>query len=356
MKALRWHGPDRPCAIEEIADPVPRAGAVLVRQRAAPVLSYMRRVLSGELNYAMPAPPFTPGTGGVGVIEAVGPEVMHLKPGGLVSLDPRLLARDNVAEPAAILIGLTRMSADSGPLQAAWPDGSFAEKVLMPAECLTPLDALAHIEPARLVCLGKFPVAFGGLRRGELEAGQTLIVNGATGSLGSAGVLLGLALGAARIVALGRDRARLARYAGLADSRIVTVPLTGIAADDEPAVRAATAGGADMALDLVGNAADPVATLAALRALKRRGRLVLMGSMTTPLPLTYGEVMTRDLEIRGAFMYPRDTMARLAALVAAGLLDLNAVELFRHPLADFDAAFTRAAGARGLQTVALTMD
>jgi alcohol dehydrogenase len=39
-----------------------------------------------------------------------------------------------------------------------------------------------------------------------------------------------------------------------------------------------------MAFDMVGNAVDPQATLAALHSLKRAGRLVLMGSMTAPCP------------------------------------------------------------------------
>lgn len=42
-----------------------------------------------------------------------------------------------------------------------------------------------------------------------------------------------------------------------------------------------------MVLDTVGGATDPSATLAALNALRRNGRLVLMGSMTVDLPVSY---------------------------------------------------------------------
>ncbi|HLN07998.1 MAG TPA: hypothetical protein VK281_03405 [Xanthobacteraceae bacterium] len=77
MKAWRLHGPGGKFALEEIAVPTPRAGGVVVRMEAAPVLSYMRRVLDGSLGYALPSGPFTPGTNGIGVIAAVGPQVYH---------------------------------------------------------------------------------------------------------------------------------------------------------------------------------------------------------------------------------------------------------------------------------------
>ncbi|MEN0105397.1 MAG: hypothetical protein AAGC84_03120, partial [Pseudomonas sp.] len=54
------------------------------------------------------------------------------------------------------------------------------------------------------------------------------------------------------------------------------------------AIRAASAGTVDMAFDMVGNASDPKATLAALHSLRGAGRLVLMGSMGVPFEITDG--------------------------------------------------------------------
>jgi alcohol dehydrogenase len=59
-------------------------------------------------------------------------------------------------------------------------------------------------------------VPYGGLLRGRLAAGETLLVNGATGAYGTAAVLLGLALGAARVVAAGRRAAALDALASAA--------------------------------------------------------------------------------------------------------------------------------------------
>jgi alcohol dehydrogenase len=41
-----------------------------VRMQAAPVLSYLRQVIDGSLEYLLPPTPFTPGTNGIGVVEA----------------------------------------------------------------------------------------------------------------------------------------------------------------------------------------------------------------------------------------------------------------------------------------------
>ncbi len=356
MKAWRLEKAGGRFALDEIAKPEVRAGAVRVRMGAAPVLSYMRDVVAGRLaTYRFPALEFTPGTNGVGIVDAVGPEVYHLTPGQRVVLNPHLVSSEVGVEPAQILIGLTSISEDSGPLQADWPDGTFAEYALMPASVLTPAPGLEAVSDARLATLGKFAVPFGGLLRIGLASGETLIVNGASGYFGSAAVLLGLSLGAARVVAAGRDARALAALAEVAGDRVATVTLTGDAARDVARLRDAAGGGAHAAIDLVGRATEAGATLATLRGLRRGGRLALMGSMTAPLPITYGELMIQDWTIAGCFMYPRDAIARLLTLVRAGTLDLEKVRLATHPLADLPAAMVAAAAMRGLDATVLTM-
>lgn len=355
MKALQLVETGAPLKLHDVPAPELRPGSVLVRMQAAPVLSYMKHVVSGALGYRMPVPPFTIGTNGVGVIDAVAPDVFGLAPGTRVALDPRIAVHENVPEPDEILIGLTAMSPQSERLQAIWRDGVFAELALMPAECVTPIPGLDDLPAARACCLGKFTVAYGGLHRGGLRAGETIVVNGATGSLGSGAVLLAVAMGAVKVVALGRDAATLDRLAAAAGPRVAPVSLGGDRAADAARILAAAGGPPAMALDLVGQAGDGQATLAALDSLAPGGRLVLMGSMTVPLEIDYGAVMRRNIDIRGAFMYPRQTQARLADLVAAGLLDLDAVELWDFPLARYDEAIEQATQIRGLQYCVLTM-
>lgn len=354
MKAWRFESASGRLGLDEVPVPTLRPGAVLVRIHAAPVLSYMGDVLAGKLaTYRFPARPFTPGTNGGGTVEAIGPEVYHLRAGQRVVLNPHFVVNERTNNPEQILIGLHRIGPDSAPVQDNWPDGSFAEYALMPAGVVTPITG--DLAPERLATLGKFAVPYGGLTQIGLQAGETLIVNGATGYFGSAAALLGLAMGVGRVIAAGRDASTLGKLARILGSRGVTVSLSGDDARDAAALREAAGGGADAAIDLVGRATDPGSTIATLRALRRGGRLALMGSMTAPLPLAYGEIMINDLTIVGRFMYPADALARLGVMATSGTLDLGAVDVQTFPLDQLPAALTHAAAMRGLQATVLTM-
>lgn len=354
MRAWRWHGPGR-WSLDAIPGLQPRRGAVVVGIEGAMVLSYARQVLDGTMGYALPPPPFTPGTNAVGRVLAVGEGVYHLRPGQRVYVSPHLVAGERVADPAQLLAGLTAMGADDASLalQRDWPHGVHAEQAEAPAGAVTPLDGLDGAPAAQLAVLGKFLVPFGGLLRGGLQPGETLVVNGASGAFGSAGAVLGVAMGAARVVLAGRDRAALETVAEVAGPRAVACPLPGEPAGDAAALRDTAGGPADLALDLVGQARTADSTLACLRALRRGGRLVMMGSCQAPLPLDFREVLGNAWSILGCFMYPADAPARLAALVRAGLLDLGTARVQSFPLDWLDAAMDSAATGRGLDATVL---
>jgi alcohol dehydrogenase len=86
------------------------------------------------------------------------------------------------------------------------------------------------------------------------------------------------------------------------------VRLSGDLQADVASLRAAAGGDAEIAFDMVGQAQDANATLAALHSLRRGGRL--MGSMTTPLPPPYGEVIRNNWEIIGQFLHARRKVER----------------------------------------------
>ena len=355
-RAWRLATPGGALSLDDVVILDPRPGTVRVRMEGVPLLSYLGAYLEGTLPYWYPPSPFTPGTNGVGIVEAVGPDVLHLRQNQRVAVNPYLVAAEVTDDPAQILIGLTGISPDCSPMLDAWRNGTLADHVLMPASVLVPLDGLDHVPSERLATLGKFVVPLGGLLRGRLAPGESLIVNGATGYFGSAAVLLGQALGAERIVAIGRSRPALEALAETVGPRVVPVAATGDAEADTRAIRAALGGrGAHLAFDQVGNADDPSATLASLKALRRGGRLVLMGSMNTPLPLTYGDVMLNNWEIIGNFMYGPAAYPTAVALVRAGLLDLDRVRLRTLPLGDLPAALKQAKAMRGLDCTVVTM-
>ncbi len=347
VKAWRLSLSDGWFAWEDTPEPPIRPGAVLVRLEAASLVSYLGAYVSGQLpSYRPPRGTFTPGTNGVGVIEQVGAGVYGLRPGQRVLMTGYLTAAENVAEPAEALMSMTAEPAGEALLND-WPDGTLAELAVVPAATVTPIPAdLQAVPGARLAVLSRCLVPYGGLLRARLVPGDTVIVNGATGSYGSAAVHVAVAMGATRVVAAGRNQEVLDQLPS--PGCVTAVRLSGEVAVDAAALREAAAGGqivtgADCALDMVRDADTPDATLATLAALRRGGRLVLMGSMSVPLPVDYPDLMTSRREIIGNFMYPPDAPARLMQLAASGQLNLDRIDIACYPLADLPTAMEHAA-------------
>ena len=143
--------------------------SVLVRVEATSLVSYLKAYVEGRLPFYNPPPgPFTIGTNAVGMIEAIGSGVLGLKRGQRVVVSPHVgLARENVDDPAQILIGLTS-APECAEMLAEWPDGTLADYVLVPVEAVTPLDGLDAYDLTGLAALSRFIVPYGGLLRGRL--------------------------------------------------------------------------------------------------------------------------------------------------------------------------------------------
>ncbi|WP_210184546.1 MULTISPECIES: zinc-binding dehydrogenase [Rhizobium] len=332
--------------------PRPRAGSALVNIESVLLPSYLQDYVEGRLKtYIAPDRPFTPGSNAVGRVEAVGQDVWHLKPGQRVILSSHYVAGENVPDPAQALLGITSFGGASSVMQADWPDGTLAEYALWPVSAVTAAEGVDHVPADTLVAAARFVVPYGGLQRGRLRAGETVVVTGATGAYGTAAVLMALTMGAGRVVAAGRNQNALAALARIAGPRLSTVALTGEVTADAKALRESAGGPIALAFDMAGQAGDPSATLAALGSLARNGRLVLMGSMTVPLPINYLQVMGMGLEIIGNFMYPRTALSEILALVRAGLLDLSGIRSQRFPLAALPEAMIAARAAGSAEAV-----
>lgn len=340
--------------LNDLPVPEPRPGSVVVRVEASSLMSYIKDYVDGKLPiYNPPKGKFIPGGNAVGVIHAVGRDVWHLKPGQRVVLSSHFVAQENVETPAQILIGITAHGPVAEEVQADWHDGALAEYALWPASAVTPAQDLDHIDSVHLAVLVRYVIPFGGLLRGRLAAGETVIISGATGAYGTAAVFVALAMGAGRVVAVGRDVRRLEAVTALAGHRVVPVAVTGEIHSDVEKIKTAAHGAAHMAFDMVGAARDPNMTLAALRSLSREGRLVLMGSMTVPLPIPYTEVMLNGWEIIGQFMYPKEPYRRLLDLVRLGQLDVSAIRPRVFSLKELPEAMQAAATAGNLECVVI---
>jgi alcohol dehydrogenase len=353
-KAWRLHA-NNDLRFDEVETPKPASDGVLVRIEAGMVLSYMGRVLSGSVPYSLPPMPFVPGTNAIARVIAAGDNVGHVRGGDRVFLSPHLRGDVPDPEPPQILIGLTATVTTPAALQMQmrWHDGVFAEIAHWPAACVTPLAGLDERPATELIGLAKLIVPFGGLQRSGLRGGHTVIVNGATGYFGSGAVMLAVAMGAARVVAVGRKREALERLREVFGPRVIPAVVTGDAAQDLAIIRHAAGSGADCALDLLGAAKSTSTTLSSLRALKRGGRLVLMGSAEAPLELSFREMLANDWEVVGQFMYDRTAPGQLAALASDGLLDLKKIVVTSFALADFRQAVEAAALMQGLDLTAV---
>jgi len=78
---------------------------------------------------------------------------------------------------------------------------------------------------------------------------------------------------------------------------------------------------------------------------------VLMGSVTTDLPVPYTTFMLNNWEMIGQFMYPARAFQRLLDLLRSGLLDLRAIRPRVYPLADLPQAMEAAASAGNLECI-----
>jgi len=349
MKAAVLNAFGAPLAIQTLPDPVLGTGEVIVDVAAAGVAGYTARVFSGARNYLLELP-IVPGAGGIGRIRATSPDATKLSVGDWVFCDPTVRSRDD-ANPDVILQGWTAGSAAGLPLQRFYRHGSFAERMLLPTENVTRIGAIDAEDAGRWCALSSLLVPYGGLLAGDLRAGETLVVNGATGGFGSAGVAVALAMGAGKVVATGRNGRALEDLVRRFGSRVRPGPMTGVEADDRRRIGELADGPIDCVLDFLPREATGAQVRAAALAVRPGGRVVLMGGVGrqggSDLELPYSWLMRNDITVRGKYMYPRDAVGRMVRLVRAGLIDLTQFDLTEFALDDANDAVAYAAANAG---------
>lgn len=344
-------------SLKDIDEPEVVRGSALVEMEATSLLSYTRSYIDGKLDseYMYPDKPHIPGVNGVGVVRKIGSGVYHLRVGQRVLVDPFLTANECVFDPAMVLIGHTSIGANSKSLMNDWADGTWAELVCFPAASLYPTDGLESFSDVDLAAFTKFAVPYGALRRANLAPGQTLIVNGATGYFGSAALILALAMGVERVVAVGRSKAKLERLATTIGGSVIPVAMEGNIENDVKALREATKGGAHVVLDMIGGASSADSTLACIKALRRGGTSVLTGSLTVPLPLNYAEMLNNNLVVRGSFMYTENDALTLLGLLRSGRIDLSKMKTRSFAMKDLHEGIDAASRASGLDNTVLLL-
>jgi len=346
MKAAVLKAFGTPLLIENLPNPLPGAGELVVDVVAAPVLSYANEVFSGARQYPLLLP-LAVGVGAIGQIRAVGPDATRIAPGDWVFCDPTVRARDEAVTPDIMLQGWIAPGVGAQRLQAHFRHGAFAEQMLLPLENAVKLGPFNASDAGLWCALGTFLVPYGGLLAANLQAGETILISGATGHFGSAGVAVALAMGASYVIAPGRNEATLAELVRRFGSRVVPVVLTGEEAEDQQRMRQAAPVPIDKVLDILPPLPDAAPVRAALLTVRPQGTVVLMGGSQVGLELPYAHLMRNSITVRGQYMYPREAPARLMALIRAGLLSLDDLQVTSFPLEQVNKAVDYAATTGG---------
>jgi NADPH2:quinone reductase len=183
-------------------------------------------------------------------------------------------------------------------------DGTWAEVMAVPASSLRRLpDGISFEEGAALTNVGV--TAYGALRTAGLKAGDTLVVLGATGGVGSAGVQIGKAIGA-RVIAVASTAGKAARLKDLGADHVVALSDGPLA---EQVKRLTDEKGADVVLDTVGGEL----TGQAVSGLASFGRLVHLGySAGTNLTIDSLDLISKPSTIIGfnIFLEPEERSAK----------------------------------------------
>ena len=252
VEALTW---------QELPTPVPQAGQVLIRIEAAS-LNFPDLLIVQNKYQMKPDLPFVPGSEYAGVIEAVGEGVTHLK----------------VGQSVACLSGT----------------GGFGTHTLAPAKLCMPLPAgFPAVDAAAFIMI--YATSHHALiDRAALKAGETVLVLGAAGGVGTAAIQIAKAAGARVIAAASTDeKCALCKSLGADETINYTTQ------NMREVLKALTGGkGPDVIYDPVGgDFAEP-----AFRSIAWRGRYLVVGFAAGPIPaLPFNLALLKGASIVGVF-------------------------------------------------------
>ena len=310
MKALvcRQFGPIENLAVEEIDPPRPGPGQVLVDVKASS-LNFPDALMVQGLYQVKPPLPFSPGHEIAGVIEKLGEGVLGVAVGDAV-----------IATPGV---------------------GGLAEQCVVARERITPLPAGMDFATASAFLLTYCTTLHALEDCGRLRSGESLLVLGAAGGVGTAAIEIGKALGA-RVIAAASSEEKLALCRDLGADETIDY----VREDLRKRALELTGGkGVDVVYDPVGGAL----TEAALRASAWGGRLLVIGFASGEIPaIRLNLALLKERSIVGVYWgeWTRQDPAgqkrnveRLGELYAAGKVKPVVSERIR--LAEVPAALVR---------------
>jgi len=200
-----------------------------------------------------------------------------------------------------------------------YKDGLWAEYCRVPA---TNLVKLRPDDDVDQICkVSQMTVGYRALKRARLHSGETVVVNGASGITGVGTVWSALAMGAAHIIAVARNRVRLERVKSINPRRISTI------AGGEPITKRImelTGGqGASVLADLTPGGAET--TVECIKGLEPGGRVTLIGANPEPLNLPIRYFMIRSIEFTSVTGRHYTDFPEVFELARRGVIDTTKV-------------------------------
>lgn len=341
MSAARLHDVGQPFVVDRVPVPVPGDNDVLIRVRACGVVPNLKNVAYHYPEWfpflPLPALPAIYGLDPAGEIAAVGRRVDGLALGKRVYVNParscggcaKCRRGDIVSCAAFTFAGYFGFGAESKRVFEQYPSGGFAEYMVAPASSIVVLpDEVSYEEATRFGYLG---TSYAALRRGQAGIDTSVLINGATGTLGVGATMLALAMGVPKILAVARNEALLAQVKALCPERIVTWSTN--AGPCTEWARAQTDGfGPDVMIEALGPGAPPEATLAAMASVSRGGRIVTVGGMDSKLAIDPIWIMCNQISYLGSAWFTTGQGEDMAAMARAGTLDLSTLKHMRFAL------------------------
>ncbi|MEC7489122.1 MAG: NADPH:quinone oxidoreductase family protein [Pseudomonadota bacterium] len=239
---------NRGVSIREVADPLPGDTEVLIEVKACGVNFTDLLSLDGKYQNN-PDPPFTPGKDAAGIVSAVGNDVTSHKAGDRV---------------IAHVI-----------------HGAMATKAVCPATLAFPLPDSVKFETAAAMGLAYLTGYLALSRRGQLKAGDAVLINGASGGVGLASVSLAKALGAGTVLAGLTTPSKAGRVIEAGADAVIDLSVEDLKSNLRQQVMTATnRRGIDLVFDLVGGEVFD----ATLRVIANEGRAVVSGFTSGTIP------------------------------------------------------------------------
>jgi D-arabinose 1-dehydrogenase-like Zn-dependent alcohol dehydrogenase len=349
MRAARMHEVGKPMSIDTIPLPQIEATDVLVQVKACGMVPNLGNVLANWTKWfphlPLPKLPAIFGLDPAGVVVEVGKQVLNVKVGQRVYVNP--LRSCGACEMCSrgernrcryfTFNGYFGFGPDSKKVYELYPYGGFCEFMSAPQYALVRLpDNVTFEQAARFGYTG---TSYGAMKKAQAVPGQSMLIDGISGTLGLGACLLGLAMGMTRIFGTGRNKSLLERVRQLAPERIEVHSLEDGSTADW--VKSRTGGdGVDFMISALGPGSPAKTMLDSIQAVRRGGRAVNVGAVAEPVPVDIHWLMDEQIQLIGSNWFTADQGEEFARLAEVGLLDLSVFEHNRFPLEKINEAIS----------------